>query len=128
MSLTGKDDMGGGLSEVESLLTGTYRGISYADLKTNTPICQNYVSAMRVMGHHTVFDNTGKGDERFGGGSTDMGMSMSHLMLNFCMLELTQSRKCVVCGARLPRDVRHPGRRRQPHASVHKGRWIVRVA
>ncbi|KAK1149803.1 hypothetical protein N8T08_003354 [Aspergillus melleus] len=48
-------------------------GISYADLKTNTPICQNYVSAMRVMGHHTVFDNTGKGDERFGGGSTDMG-------------------------------------------------------
>ncbi|PLB49375.1 metal-dependent amidase/aminoacylase/carboxypeptidase [Aspergillus steynii IBT 23096] len=48
-------------------------GISYADLKTNTPICQSYVSAMRVMGHHTVFDNAGKGDERFGGGSTDMG-------------------------------------------------------
>ncbi|KAA8643333.1 hypothetical protein EYZ11_000875 [Aspergillus tanneri] len=48
-------------------------GVSYADLKTNTPICENYVSAMRVMGHHTTFDNTGKGDERFGGGSTDMG-------------------------------------------------------
>ncbi|KAL5362993.1 hypothetical protein BJX96DRAFT_177677 [Aspergillus floccosus] len=47
-------------------------GVSYADLKTNTPICDSYVSAMRVMGHHVVFDNTGK-DSLLGGGSTDMG-------------------------------------------------------
>ncbi|KAL4898663.1 hypothetical protein BDV59DRAFT_190320 [Aspergillus ambiguus] len=47
-------------------------GISYADLKTNTPICESYISAMRVMGHHVVFDNSGK-DSLLGGGSTDMG-------------------------------------------------------
>ncbi|KAF9891357.1 hypothetical protein FE257_004213 [Aspergillus nanangensis] len=48
-------------------------GISYNDLKTNTPICDSYVSAMRVMGHHTVFDNSGKASLLMGGGSTDMG-------------------------------------------------------
>ncbi|KAE8137174.1 hypothetical protein BDV38DRAFT_283286 [Aspergillus pseudotamarii] len=47
-------------------------GISYADLKTNTPICENYVTAMRAMGHHTVFDNSGKKGV-LGGASTDMG-------------------------------------------------------
>lgn len=49
------------------------RGISYADLKTNVPICESYVSAMRSMGYHTIFDNS---EEKGGlaGGSTDMGM------------------------------------------------------
>ncbi|KAJ5379213.1 hypothetical protein N7509_012332 [Penicillium cosmopolitanum] len=47
-------------------------GISYADLKTNVPICESYVSAMRSMGYHTIFDNS---EEKGGlaGGSTDMG-------------------------------------------------------
>jgi hypothetical protein len=49
-----------------------FRGISYADLKTNVPICESYVSAMRSMGYHTIFDNS---EEKGGlaGGSTDMG-------------------------------------------------------
>ncbi|KAF5862947.1 hypothetical protein ETB97_010989 [Aspergillus alliaceus] len=47
-------------------------GISYADLKTNTPICENYVTAMRAMGHHTLFDNLGKSGI-LAGASTDMG-------------------------------------------------------
>jgi amidohydrolase len=49
-----------------------FRGISYADLKTNVPICESYVSAMRSMGYHTIFDNS---DQKgaLAGGSTDMG-------------------------------------------------------
>ncbi|KAJ5599350.1 hypothetical protein N7450_000417 [Penicillium hetheringtonii] len=47
-------------------------GPSYADLKTNLPICESYVSAMRAMGHHTLLDNS---EQKGGlsGGSTDMG-------------------------------------------------------
>lgn len=60
------------------LLTSV-RGISYNDLKTNTPICESFVSAMRVMGHHTLFDNSGK-DSLLGGGSTDMGLSTPALV------------------------------------------------
>lgn len=50
------------------------RGISYADLKTNRPICQSFVSAMRAMGHHALYDNAGQPNTS-GGGSTDMGMN-----------------------------------------------------
>ncbi|KAL2803129.1 hypothetical protein BJX63DRAFT_412971 [Aspergillus granulosus] len=46
-------------------------GPSYADLKTNTPICESYVSALRAMGHQAVF--TVPAQEKSGGGSTDMG-------------------------------------------------------
>lgn len=52
------------------------RGVSYSDLKTNTPICDSYVSAMRAMGHSTVFDNTGQ-INTLNGGSTDMGIAIS---------------------------------------------------
>jgi hypothetical protein len=55
--------------------TDHHRGISYADLKTNRPICQSFVSAMRAMGHHTVYDNAGQ-PNTLGGGSTDMGMDL----------------------------------------------------
>lgn len=48
------------------------RGVSYTDLKTNTPICESYVSAMHAMGHKTQFDNTGQVNA-LAGGSTDMG-------------------------------------------------------
>ncbi|RJE26097.1 amidohydrolase [Aspergillus sclerotialis] len=47
-------------------------GVSYDDLKTNTPICDSYVSAMRAMGHITEFDNSGQ-TSGLAGGSTDMG-------------------------------------------------------
>ncbi|KAL3481766.1 hypothetical protein BJX99DRAFT_270089 [Aspergillus californicus] len=46
-------------------------GPSYADLKTNTPICESYVSALCAMGHQAVFSVPAQ--ERPGGGSTDMG-------------------------------------------------------
>ncbi|KAL4862826.1 hypothetical protein BDV12DRAFT_206975 [Aspergillus spectabilis] len=46
-------------------------GPSYADLRTNTPICESYVSALRAMGHQAVFSIPAQ--ERSGGGSTDMG-------------------------------------------------------
>ncbi|KAF7158062.1 hypothetical protein CNMCM5623_002574 [Aspergillus felis] len=48
------------------------RGTSYADLKTNRPICQSFVSVMRAMGHHALYDNAGQ-PNALGGGSTDMG-------------------------------------------------------
>ncbi|CEL11105.1 Putative Peptidase dimerisation domain protein [Aspergillus calidoustus] len=46
-------------------------GPSYADLKTNTPICESYVSALRSMGHQAVFSVPAQ--DKTGGGSTDMG-------------------------------------------------------
>ncbi|PWY72298.1 metal-dependent amidase/aminoacylase/carboxypeptidase [Aspergillus heteromorphus CBS 117.55] len=47
-------------------------GISYDDLKTNTPLCESYVSVMRAMGHHTLLNNAGQASE-LTGASTDMG-------------------------------------------------------
>ncbi|KAJ5860476.1 uncharacterized protein N7529_007786 [Penicillium soppii] len=47
-------------------------GISYADLKTNLPICESYVSVMRAMGHHTLLDNSTQ-KSTLSGASTDMG-------------------------------------------------------
>jgi hypothetical protein len=49
-----------------------YRGISYADLKSNLPICESYVAAMRAMGHHTLLDNSTQ-KSTLAGASTDMG-------------------------------------------------------
>ncbi|KAJ5893932.1 hypothetical protein N7495_005623 [Penicillium taxi] len=47
-------------------------GVSYYDVKSNRPICESYLSAMRAMGHHTLIDNsTVKGV--LSGASTDMG-------------------------------------------------------
>ena len=43
------------------------------DIKTNTPICDSYVSAMQSMGYSTQFDNSGV-NSALSGGSTDMGM------------------------------------------------------
>ncbi|KAL2811783.1 hypothetical protein BJX63DRAFT_268746 [Aspergillus granulosus] len=45
-------------------------GLSYADVKSNTPICESYVSVMRAMGHHVLF-TVPPGET--GGASTDMG-------------------------------------------------------
>ncbi|KAL2871387.1 M20 family metallopeptidase [Aspergillus lucknowensis] len=45
-------------------------GLSYADVKSNTPICESYVSAMRAMDHHVLF--TAPPGEN-GSASTDMG-------------------------------------------------------
>ncbi|KAL2841436.1 hypothetical protein BJY01DRAFT_9396 [Aspergillus pseudoustus] len=45
-------------------------GLSYADLKSNTPICESYVSVMRAMDHHVVFTVPAGAT---GGASTDMG-------------------------------------------------------
>ncbi|KAJ5151959.1 hypothetical protein N7492_010254 [Penicillium capsulatum] len=47
-------------------------GPSYADLKSNIPICESYVSAMRAMGHHTLLDNSCV-KSVLDGASTDMG-------------------------------------------------------
>ncbi|PYH87557.1 amidohydrolase [Aspergillus ellipticus CBS 707.79] len=47
-------------------------GISYDDLKSNTPICESYVSAMRAMGHQTILNNAGQ-TGMLTSGSTDMG-------------------------------------------------------
>ncbi|RAL08367.1 M20 family metallopeptidase [Aspergillus homomorphus CBS 101889] len=47
-------------------------GPSYADLKTNIPICESYVAAMRAMGHLTLFDNSGQ-KSAITGASTDQG-------------------------------------------------------
>jgi hypothetical protein len=54
-------------------ITLRHRGISYADLKTNVPICESYVAAMRAMGHRTVLDDSGQRNA-LAGGSTDMGV------------------------------------------------------
>ncbi|KAL3456078.1 hypothetical protein BJX64DRAFT_52395 [Aspergillus heterothallicus] len=45
-------------------------GLSYADVKSNTPICESYVSIMRAMNHHVLF-TVAPGEA--GGASTDMG-------------------------------------------------------
>ncbi|KAL2828154.1 hypothetical protein BDW59DRAFT_171007 [Aspergillus cavernicola] len=45
-------------------------GPSYADVKTNTPICESYVSVMRAMDHHVLFTVP---PGQTGGASTDMG-------------------------------------------------------
>ncbi|KAJ5086461.1 hypothetical protein NUU61_007768 [Penicillium alfredii] len=47
-------------------------GPSYADLKSNWPICESYVSAMRALGHHTLLDNSTQ-SSALDGASTDMG-------------------------------------------------------
>jgi hypothetical protein len=49
------------------------RGPSYDDMKSNWPICESYVSAMRAMGYHTLLDNSGE-KSSLAGASTDMGM------------------------------------------------------
>lgn len=67
------------------------RGVSYDDLKTNTPICDSYVSAMRAMGHITQFDNSGQ-TSGLAGGSTDMGIATSIISY------LTQSRANILQG------------------------------
>lgn len=48
------------------------RGPGYDDLKSNMPICESYVSAMRAMGHHTLLDNSEQ-KGALAGASTDMG-------------------------------------------------------
>lgn len=63
------------------------RGIGYDDLKSNTPICESYVSAMRAMGHHTLFDNSQQ-KGALSGGSTDMGLS-KHFVHDSCLPRLT---------------------------------------
>ncbi|KAL4781331.1 hypothetical protein BJX76DRAFT_335839 [Aspergillus varians] len=45
-------------------------GLSYADVKSNAPICESYVSVMRTMGHHVSL-TVEPGES--GGASTDMG-------------------------------------------------------
>ena len=67
------------------------RGVSHDDLKTNTPICDSYVSAMRAMGHITQFDNSGQ-TSGLAGGSTDMGIATSIISY------LTQSRANILQG------------------------------
>ncbi|KAJ5691298.1 hypothetical protein N7488_012033 [Penicillium malachiteum] len=56
-------------------------GPSYDDLKSNTPICESYVSAMRAMGHHTLLDNSGQ-KGALAGASTDMG-NVSYVVPGF---------------------------------------------
>ncbi|KAJ5740752.1 hypothetical protein N7493_000624 [Penicillium malachiteum] len=56
-------------------------GPSYDDLKSNTPICESYVSAMRAMGHHTLLDNSGQ-NGALAGASTDMG-NVSYVVPGF---------------------------------------------
>jgi hypothetical protein len=63
------------------------RGIGYDDLKSNTPICESYVSAMRAMGHHTLFDNSQQ-KGALSGGSTDMGL-LKHFVHDSCLPRLT---------------------------------------
>lgn len=60
------------VDKIECDLKSMTRGISYADLKSNTPICESYVSAMRAMGHHTLLDNSEQ-KGALAGASTDMG-------------------------------------------------------
>ncbi|KAL4917666.1 hypothetical protein BDW62DRAFT_218015 [Aspergillus aurantiobrunneus] len=45
-------------------------GLSYADVKSNSPICKSYVSVMRTMGHHVLLTVP---PEESGAASTDMG-------------------------------------------------------
>ncbi|KAJ5212525.1 uncharacterized protein N7498_004171 [Penicillium cinerascens] len=56
-------------------------GPSYDDLKSNRPICESYVSAMRAMGHHTLLDNSEQRDA-LAGASTDMG-NVSYVVPGF---------------------------------------------
>ncbi|KAJ5160410.1 uncharacterized protein N7482_007414 [Penicillium canariense] len=56
-------------------------GISYDDLKSNIPICESYVSAMRAMGHHTLLDNSQQ-KGALAGASTDMG-NVSYVVPGF---------------------------------------------
>ncbi|KAJ5714108.1 uncharacterized protein N7483_011289 [Penicillium malachiteum] len=56
-------------------------GPSYDDLKSNIPICESYVSAMRAMGHHTLLDNSGQ-KGALAGASTDMG-NVSYVVPGF---------------------------------------------
>ncbi|KAJ6036238.1 hypothetical protein N7540_000517 [Penicillium herquei] len=56
-------------------------GPSYDDLKSNTPICESYVSAMRAMGYHTLLDNSGQ-KGALAGASTDMG-NVSYVVPGF---------------------------------------------
>ncbi|KAJ5249030.1 hypothetical protein N7468_000481 [Penicillium chermesinum] len=56
-------------------------GISYDDLKSNMPICESYVSAMRAMGYHTILDNSAQ-NGALAGASTDMG-NVSYVVPGF---------------------------------------------
>ncbi|KAJ5113599.1 hypothetical protein N7456_002133 [Penicillium angulare] len=56
-------------------------GPSYDDLKSNMPICESYVSAMRAMGHHTLLDNSQQ-KSALAGASTDMG-NVSYVVPGF---------------------------------------------
>ncbi|KAJ5783215.1 hypothetical protein N7457_004989 [Penicillium paradoxum] len=48
-------------------------GVSYDDMKSNNPLCERYLSAIRNMGHRALFDNSQQKRSLFSGGSTDMG-------------------------------------------------------
>ncbi|KAJ5939568.1 hypothetical protein N7466_002702 [Penicillium verhagenii] len=56
-------------------------GPSYDDMKSNMPICESYVSAMRAMGHHTLLDNSQQ-KGALAGASTDMG-NVSYVVPGF---------------------------------------------
>ncbi|KAJ5637597.1 hypothetical protein N7490_007476 [Penicillium lividum] len=56
-------------------------GPSYDDLKSNMPICESYVTAMRAMGHHTLLDNSEQ-KSSLAGASTDMG-NVSYVVPGF---------------------------------------------
>ncbi|RDK39830.1 hypothetical protein M752DRAFT_304200 [Aspergillus phoenicis ATCC 13157] len=56
-------------------------GVGYADLKPNPTICRSYVSALKAMAHHAVFDGSNI-EGVLNGGSTDMG-NVSHAVPGF---------------------------------------------
>lgn len=57
---------------LQGCLTIIYRGTSYDDVKSNSPICESYVSVMRAMDHHVLL-TLPPGES--GSASTDMGTS-----------------------------------------------------
>jgi hypothetical protein len=91
------------------------------DLKTNTPICNSYVSAMRAMGHSTEFDNTGQVNT-LNGGSTDMGILHHEPVQQSLIIRRKHLLRCPW----VPRNLRHRGRRRQSHSSIHRRRRLGR--
>lgn len=67
VSLVKKD-----LVVLQGCLIINYRGTSYDDVKSNSPICESYVSVMRAMDQHVLL-TLPPGES--GSASTDMGMS-----------------------------------------------------
>lgn len=104
------------------MLTGI-RGPSYADLKTNVPICESYVSVMRAMGHHTLLDDSEQ-RSTLAGASTDMGM---YGLFEIGRVANSPDRQCFLRRSWLPRSIHCSGGWCQPHTSVHQWRWIGRV-